>query len=262
MTMTVTAWPGRQPVEAAIPRPASTRLAATEYQRVADTVDALRPEEWARPTACADWDVRQLVAHVAGMAAFVTTALEMVRQMRIAQTNQREGQALVDAQTALQVNERQSRGPEALQAELRQAGSRAAKTRRRMPSVLRRLRLPGEQTVNGRPEKWSLGYLTEVILTRDAWMHRLDLARAVGRPPLLTSDHDGVLVSDVVAEWGRRHGRPYRLELTGPAGGSWSSGVNGEDIRMDAVEFCRVVSGRPGLNDGPASELLEVQVPF
>jgi hypothetical protein len=68
--------------------------------------------------------------------------------------------------------------------------------------------------VNGVPEKWSLGYGTDVIFTRDAWMHRLDLARATGRDPVLTADHDGIIVADVVAEWARRHGRPYRLELT------------------------------------------------
>ena len=52
-------------------------------------------------------------------------------------------------------------------------------------------------------------------------MHRLDIARATGHAPVLTADHDGVIVADVVAEWARRHGRPYRLELTGPAGGVW-----------------------------------------
>ena len=63
---------------------------------------------------------------------------------------------------------------------------------------------------------------------------------------MLTADHDGVIVADVVLEWARRHGRPYRLELTGPAGGSWSSGTGGEEIVMDAADFCRVVAGRPG----------------
>jgi hypothetical protein len=62
-----------------------------------------------------------------------------------------------------------------------------------------------------------------MIITRDPWMHRLDLARATGQDLVLTADHDGVMVADVVAE--RRHGQPYRLELTGPAGGSWRSGT-------------------------------------
>jgi hypothetical protein len=116
--------------------------------------------------------------------------------------------------------------------------------------------------VNGAPETWSLGFLTDVILTRDPWMHRLDLARATGRPPVLTSDHDGVIVGDVVAEWARRHGQPYRLQLTGPAGGSWSAGTGGEEITMDATDFCRVVSGRPGREADRPAGLLATQVPF
>jgi hypothetical protein len=101
-----------------------------------------------------------------------------------------------------------------------------------------------------------------VILTRDPWMHRLDLARATGRDPVLTADHDGVIVADVVAEWARRHGQPYRLQLTGPAGGSWSSGTGNEEISMDAADFCRVISGRHGPDGGQPWGLLTTQVPF
>jgi hypothetical protein len=61
----------------------------------------------------------------------------------------------------------------------------------------------------------------------------------------------------VVAEWARAHGKPYRLTLTGPAGGLWSSGTDGEQITMDAVEFCRVLSGR-----ATGTGLLAHQVPF
>lgn len=94
------------------------------------------------------------------------------------------------------------------------------------------------------PEKWTVGYLLEVILTRDTWMHCVGLCRATGGEPALTADHDGRLVADVVVEWARRHGRPFTLSLTGPAGGSFTSGGGGEPIEIDAVEFCRVLSGR------------------
>ncbi|HEU4912361.1 MAG TPA: hypothetical protein VFV76_10715 [Actinomycetes bacterium] len=50
-------------------------------------------------------------------------------------------------------------------------------------------------------EKWTLGYLTDVILTRDTWMHRSDIAAATGRAMTLTAEHDGVLVADIAAEW-------------------------------------------------------------
>jgi len=52
-------------------------------------------------------------------------------------------------------------------------------------------------------------------------MHRIDIARATGRAPQLTGEHDGRLVADIVAEWAQRHAQPCRLHLTGPAGGVW-----------------------------------------
>lgn len=262
MNTTTTTWPGHDVVQPGLARPAAMRLAETEYQRVADAVDALRPDDWARPTDCPAWDVRRLVAHIAGMAAFPSSPLEMARQMRAAKSRRREGQQLVDAQTAIQVAERDHLSPDELREELRRLGPRAARGRRRIPAFIRRLRLPEPQVVNGAPETWSLGYATDVIFTRDPWMHRLDLARATGQDPMLTPDHDGVIVADVVLEWARRHGRSYRLELTGPAGGSWRSGSGGEELVMDAADFCRVLAGRPGpTSDGP-SELLDTQVPF
>ena len=262
MIITTTAWPGSSVVQPAIDRPTAMRLAQTEYQRVADAVDALQPEDWTRSTDCTAWDVRQLVAHIVGQTNLFSTPLEVARQMRAAKARQQPGQAEVDALTAFQVKERQQLGPEELRAELRRVGPRGAKGRRRVPGFLRRRRLPGAEIVNGVPETWSLGYLTDVILTRDPWMHRLDLARATRRDPVLTADHDGVLVADVVAEWARRHGRPYRLKLTGPAGGRWSSSAGGEEIVMDAADFCRILSGRRGPDGSQSSGLLAIQVPF
>ncbi len=71
----------------------------------------------------------------------------------------------------------------------------------------------------------------------------------------LTPEHDGVLVADVVAEWGQRLGKPFALELTGPAGGSWPGAE--EPAVVDAVEFCRAVSGR-----GSVAATHGVAVPF
>jgi hypothetical protein len=73
----------------------------------------------------------------------------------------------------------------------------------------------------------------------------------------LTADHDGALVADVVTEWAGRHGQPCSVRLTGPAGGTWTFGAGGSEVEMDAVDFCRTLSGR-----GSASGLLETAVPF
>lgn len=254
-------WPGSQVVGPAIERVAAMRVAETEYQRVAQAVDGLRSEDRTRPTDCTDWNVRQLVAHIAGMTRFVSSPVEMARQLRASKARRQTGQALIDAQTALQ-EERSHLGAEELRAELRRFGPRAAKGRRRTPGFVRRRRMPEPQLVNGVLEIWSIGYLTDVVLTRDPWMHRLDLARATGRAAALTADHDGVIVADVVAEWARRHGQPYRLELKGPAGGTWSSGTAGDEIVLDATDFCRLIAGRPGPDGAEPSGLLTTQVPF
>jgi hypothetical protein len=96
-----------------------------------------------------------------------------------------------------------------------------------------------------------------VILTRDPWMHRIDISRATGAVPVLTPEHDGVLVADVVGEWAQRHGQPFALNLAGPAGGSWTVGTGAESINLDAVQFCRTVSGRAA-----GEGLLTTEVPF
>jgi uncharacterized protein (TIGR03083 family) len=262
MIITRTTWPGSKAVQPGIERPTAMRLAQTEYQRVTDAVDALQAEDWTRPTDCTVWDVRQLVAHIVGQANLFSTPFEVARQVRAAKGRQEPGQPDVDALTALQVEERQHLGPDELRAELHRVGPRGAKGRRRVPRFLRRRRLPGTEVINGVPETWSLGYVTDVILTRDPWMHRLDLARATGRDPVFTSDHDGVIVADLVAEWARRHGQPYRLELTGPAGARWSSSTGGEEIVMDAADFCRIISGRPGPDGRQPRGLLVTEVPF
>ena len=82
-------------------------------------------------------------------------------------------------------------------------------------------RIPMDSAVAGVKERWHAGYLFDIILTRDTWMHRIDIARATGRIAVLSSDHDARLVADVVAEWARRHGQPFTLHLEGPAGGAF-----------------------------------------
>jgi uncharacterized protein (TIGR03083 family) len=245
-------------VRPSIQRPLSMRLAATEYVRMAETLAALGPEDWTRPTDCTAWDVRQLGCHMVGMAAMVATPWEIRRQQRKAAADaEANGVDPLTALTALQVSERADWTPADVVAGARTVGPRAVRGRRFMPGFIRRRPFPEPQQVGGVSENWTIGFLSEVILTRDPWMHRMDIARATGRDPVLTADHDGVIVDDVVTEWASRHDAPYDLELTGPAGGHWRRGSGGERIRLDAIDFCRAVSGR-----GEAPGLLSVQVPF
>jgi uncharacterized protein (TIGR03083 family) len=153
---------------------------------------------------------------------------------------------------AVQVQERADAAPDRLRRDLAAGGARGVRRRSGLPAALRALPIPIGPPLGTRP----LGYLMGCIYTRDAWMHRVDIARATGRPLELTADHDGRIVADVVAEWARGHGQPYRLTLTGPAGGEWSHG-DGETLTLDAVEFCRIMSGRAA-----GSGLLAHAVPF
>ena len=217
------------------------RLAATEYQRFLAQLRRLEPGDWTRPTDCAGWDVRALVCHVVGMTEMSASLAEQVKQLRAAS---KAGGVFIDALTALQVAKHLGDGTEQLVARYAVVGPKAAKGRRRTPGFVRGRTLPIPQTVGSSSESWTLGFLVDVILTRDTWMHRVDVARATGRDLDLTSEHDGVLVADVVAEWAGRHGRACTVELSGPAGGRWVFGGGGPEIAQDAVEFCRGLSGR------------------
>ena len=117
--------------------------------------------------------------------------------------------------------------------------------------------MPEEQEFGGQREAWTFGYLLDVILTRDPFMHRIDITHVTGASMRATADYEGVIVDDVVREWAERHGSPYTLHLTGPAGGRWQRGEGGEVISMDAFDFCRVLSGR-----SPGTGLLSRQLPF
>ena len=239
------------------PRPAvldhgtAMRLAATEYYRVFAALRRLAPADWHHPTDCTEWDVHAMASHVLGMTEMAASLRVMVRQQRAAA---RLGGG-IDALTAVQVDERRGLTPDQIVERLAAAVPHAVRSRRRVPALVRRRTLPERQVVGDRVETWTIGYLLDVILTRDPWMHRVDLARAVGQPMQLSADHDGVIVADLVAEWAGGHGQSYDLQLTGPAGGHWSSGADGPAIEMDAIEFCRALALR-----APAAGLLAYPV--
>jgi uncharacterized protein (TIGR03083 family) len=251
---------GRQvppPRRPALDRAVAMRLARTEYARLADQLRELTDDDWRAPTACPEWDVHAMACHVLGMAEMAASPLEARRQTGAAAA---AGGVFIDRLTALQVDKHRHRSPSDVVARLAAFGPKSARGRRMMPGLLRRRPMPQEQPLDETgtvTETWTMGYLTDVILTRDPWMHRSDIAAATGRPMMLPPEHDGVLVADVVAEWAQRHGSPCRLTLTGPAGGSWGFGADGPELQLDAVEFCRTLSGR-----GNGEGLLATRVPF
>jgi hypothetical protein len=195
-----------------------------------------------------------MTGRVLGMTETFTGLRRLVPTMRAAGKAAGDG-PFVDGLTAVQVRANARLSTDELIRRLEVAGPIAARWRGRR-RLMRRFPMK-EELSDGTEETWRMGYLVDVILTRDTWMHRVDLARATDRPMELTADHDGRIVADVVAEWARRHGQPFTLHLTGPAGGDYVSGTGGAELAIDAVEFCRTLSGR-----APGSGLLAQAVPF
>jgi uncharacterized protein (TIGR03083 family) len=225
------------------------QLQADELERTLHVLRALADDEWSAQTECPAWDVHRMYLHVLGACEGAELG-EMIHQMRVARRRQRRGGGPLEANlSAVQVEERMALTPA-------EVASITVRQRRRMPKVLlthARMKVDGPVI-----ETWRLGYLIDTIYLRDLWMHRVDACRATGREVDLTAEHDGRIVADVVAEWARRHGAPFDLELTGPAGGRFrAEGEDADPITIDAIDFCRTLAGR-----APGEGLLATVVPF
>jgi hypothetical protein len=61
----------------------------------------------------------------------------------------------------------------------------------------------------------------------------------------------------VVRDWAPRHAQGFTLTLTGPAGGAFVAGDGNVVLDLDAIEFCRILSGR-----GEGTGLLSTHVAF
>lgn len=242
----------RKPRRPQLDRAVAMRLAADEYDRFLDQLQRLGSSDWARSTDCPAWDVKAMAGHVLGMAEMNASMIEQMRQLRAAG---KAGGVFIDALTDVQVGKHAQDTPDQVIAKLVRTAPKAAKGRRRAPGFVRSRTMPQLQAVGGVEEAWTLGFLIDVILTRDTWMHRVDIARATGQPLQLTAEHDGVLIDDIVREWAGRHDAACTLTLTGPAGGRWTWGTGGPQLELDAVDFCRGLSGR-------AEPALGTEVPF
>jgi uncharacterized protein (TIGR03083 family) len=228
-----------------ITRPEAKLLAFEEFRRTAEAVADLTDDDWDRPTDCSAWDVRKLVLHVLGSGDAQASFVEFVRQLRRGLPLNKEIDAhhWVDGMNEWQIRARQHLSNAEIIAQLAEVGPRAVKGRWGTPPPARYLPIPF-----GPPIGWvPLKYLMDVGFTRDVWAHRIDLCAATGRSFGPTADHDGRLVADIVSEWADIHGQPFQLTLEGPAGGTFSQGVDGEAVSIDAIEFVQTLSGRrPG----------------
>jgi uncharacterized protein (TIGR03083 family) len=228
---------------------AAMGMATIELERFLALVTSLSEDDWEKPTACPRWNVRQMLAHVTGAAASYARWSEFKRQnsFKVQRPYRVSGLSFLDSLNQIQVDDRASATPAALIDELQTVGPRAIATRARLPMLLRALRMP-LPALGIVP----FGYLTDLIYTRDMWMHRLDLSRATQREMVMTPEHDGRIVSLVIRDVAKKLAAKLRTtsivyHLSGKVSGTWQLGQKvppAATLQLDVLDFNLLASGR------------------
>ncbi len=240
----------------------ANRLATAMYDRMIAELHELSAEQWETETVCAPWTVADIVRHLVGAAKGHASMRQFARQAIYGARHKAEHDGNdMDAMNALQVADHADLTSSELIRELELIAPQAVAKRMSRPRAMKAIRVPnapGGSTAEGMPPSLTLGHLFTVVLTRDVFLHRIDVARASDRGLTVDAEAEGRIVADVIAEWAERHGQPFRLVLTGQAGGRYASGTGGPELEFDAVDFCWILSGR----DAAPHPLLETRVLF
>lgn len=179
-------------------------LATAEYEALLALLRTLSHDDWLRATDCTGWTVRDVVAHLVGaldegahLTIFVRHALTAWR---------RYGQMpMLDGINEAQIDDRRGWSGPQLVTDLARLVARGVRGRRRVPGLVRRISLPAGGPL---PAGARLSYLFDVIYTRDAWMHRVDITRAVARP-FEPSPGGGEVVEQVVRDLAQQWHGPH-----------------------------------------------------
>ncbi len=231
-------------------------LAETEYRRYSDMLGQLRSGDWAMQTVNSDWNVKQLTQHVLGFAQSNASFRVFVKGMRAGKKRAtvKGYDHFIHGMNEVQVEERECLTTDELVAQWEETWPKALKGRRHFPPFMRPIPLDFGPVIGKKPMG---SYLMDVVFTRDTWMHRIDTCRAVGIQPVLTPEHDGRLIGDMVAEWTKLYDLSVSLHLEGPAGATYVRGTGDEELRIDAVEWIWILSGR-----GTGTGLLKKELPL
>lgn len=228
----------------------AAEVASAAYDQLLVLLHSLDEEAWRAATECPGWSVADMVGHLIGAAEANASLRQNLRQQAWGARHRKDHRGNpLDAVNALQVSEHLALTPAERVSMLASLAPRAVAGRMRLPGLLGRVSVPIAQSGSsaGMPPRLRLGHLVDVVYTRDVWMHTLDIARATGGEVDLSAPVNARVVADVVREWALLHGQPVDLTLTGPCGGRFASGADGQRLELDAVEFCRALSGRtPG----------------
>ena len=228
----------------------AAQIGDAEGQAAIELLRQFHGPDWRKPTDCPEWDVRAMVSHLVAQCED-GLSLRTILRRELAGRRRYPGKTSVDAHMAVQVDEHRAEPGPDLAERFARLWPRAVQARRSRPAALRRIRL--STGIPGIPPA-SLGYMFDIIYTRDLWMHRLDLARATGQP-FAIGDHDRHIVDQVIRDLALSWpAAPVTVELTGLAGGTWRIGP-GEPatvIRAEATAMMRALAGR---DDNPALDL-------
>jgi uncharacterized protein (TIGR03083 family) len=219
-------------------------LATAQHDAFLALLRSLDAADWARPTDCAGWTVRDVVAHVVGLSEEAVRPHVMIRHIILARRRY-PALNLLDGTNAVQIDDRCNLTVDQLMADFARLAPRAVRARRRTPKLVRRVKPPAGFAL---PPDMRLRDVIDVVVVRDAWMHRIDIARACGRElPFIEADAEVVaqVIRDLDRCW---RGHPLILDLVGPTGGRWRIGDGNPvaTVRLDGVAFCRSLSGRSG----------------
>ncbi|MGW5193723.1 maleylpyruvate isomerase family mycothiol-dependent enzyme [Kribbella sp. NPDC004138] len=211
---------------------------------------SIEGDEWQRRTVCDEWDVADIAGHLIGQAEDVNKSFSFPRRYRKAKRVYPDV-LRIDAHMMVQADEHRGTPPAGLRTEFDQVWAKATRKISKNPELIRRVSM----TIDGfHVVKFSLGYIQDILLARDLWMHRDDVCQALGRP-FDAGPYAGELVAQVMYDlmdgpwWEDRPA--VEVELTGQGGGTYRLG-RGEPVgraTVDAVGYMRTVSGR---DDAPA----------
>ncbi len=209
-----------------LPRPAVDAAVSAERHRLADSVADLTAEQWATPSLCAAWTVRDVVAHLT-----VTTRVTVPRLLRGAVRARGSFDRLA---IDLAAERAVAHTPAELVAQLRES---AASMRR----------MPGSSPMDP---------------LMDLVVHAQDVARPLGRRHV--SPPDVVAASLAYVATNRFMGGPQRLagvQLVSTKTG-WTHG-DGAELRGPDIDLLLATAGRrAGLDglEGPGAEMLAARL--
>jgi uncharacterized protein (TIGR03083 family) len=218
-------------------------------------LEALDGTDWQRRTVCEEWDVADIVGHLCGQAEDVIRPWSFPLRDRRAKRVYPD-LPLLDAHMMVQADEHRGTAPAELRGRFERLWAKATRAISRNPGLFRRMNVK----VEGMPglDKLSLGYIQDILLARDLWMHRDDVCQALGRE-FDAGPYAEAVIAQVMLDiedgpfW---QGTSVVLVLSGQGGGTYRLGRDEPiaTVQTDAVGYMRTLSGR---DDQPVVELLD-----